>query len=60
MVKTERPCASSKIKSYRERGCRKEAKFRVIIGEGLFLDVCEKHVVAYRLLGRKIIELAEM
>lgn len=60
MEKTGRPCALSKVKSYREKGCRKEAKFRVIVGEGLFLDVCEDHVNGYRLIGHKIIELAEI
>ena len=57
---SERQCFFAKRKSYREKGCRKPAKFRVILGEGLKIDVCEDHVIGYRGMGYKIIELKEI
>lgn len=57
---SERQCTYAKPKSWREKGCKNEAKFRVILGGGLFIDVCEKHVEGYRGLGLKIIVLEEV
>lgn len=59
-MSTERPCFFSKPKSWREKGCKKEAKFRVILGKAFFIDVCEYHVEGYKGLGYKIIELKEV
>ncbi len=59
-MNSERPCLYSKTTDYREKGCQKLAKFRVILGEGFFIDVCEEHVEGYRGLGKKIIELKEV
>jgi len=56
---TERPCFMSKPKSWREKGCRKLAKYRVILN-GLTIDVCEDHVDGYKGMGYKIIELKEL
>ena len=58
-MNSERSCIYSKPKSYREKGCRNPAKYRVILSEGYFIDVCEEHVEGYRGLGLKIIELKE-
>jgi len=57
---SERPCLYAKPKSWREKGCKKPAKFRVIFGEGFFIDVCEEQVEGYRGIGYKIIELKEL
>jgi len=59
-LSTERPCFFSKPKSWREKGCQNPAKFRVILGGGYFIDVCEEHVKGYQGLGLKIIELKEV
>jgi hypothetical protein len=56
---SERPCFFSKTKSWREKGCRKPAKYRVILGDGYTIDVCEVHVLPYRVMGLKIVELLE-
>ena len=57
---SERQCFFAKRRSYRERGCRKPAKYRVILGSGLTIDVCENHVKGYRGLGYRIVELKEV
>lgn len=57
---SERPCAYSKPKSWREKGCQKPAKYRVIFGGGFFMDVCEDHVNGYKGMGYKIVELVEL
>jgi len=54
---SERPCFFSKPKNWREKGCKNEAKWRVILGKGFFIDVCDEHVEGYRGLGLKIMEL---
>lgn len=57
---TERPCTYSKPRSWREKGCSLPAKYRVMLGGGYFMDVCEEHVKGYRGLGLKIIVLKEV
>jgi len=57
---SERPCFFAKTKSDREKGCRKPAKYRVLLGDGYFIDVCEEHVTSYRVMGLKVVELAEV
>lgn len=42
------------------KGCKKPAKYRVVIGAGMTIDVCEKHVNGYRGLGLKVVELKEL
>ena len=59
-MNSERPCLYFKTKSGREKGCKKPAKYRVILGNGYFIDVCEEHVEGFRGLGYKIIELKEV
>jgi len=54
---SERPCLFSKVSSQREKGCQKEAKWRVILGDGQKFDVCDTHVEGYKGIGLKIIKL---
>jgi hypothetical protein len=54
---SELPCFHARPKGARKRGCKKSAKYRVILGRGHFINVCEDHVVAYRGMGYKVIEL---
>jgi len=56
---TERQCFMAKPASWREKGCKRPAKYRVILN-GLTIDVCEVHVEGYKGLGYKIIELKEL
>lgn len=56
---TERPCLFKHTESSRAKRCENEAKWRVILGKGYFIDVCEEHVGEYRMLGMKIIPLKE-
>jgi hypothetical protein len=55
-----KPCFFSKTKSWREKGCKRQAKYRVILGNGYSIDVCEVHVIPYRVMGLKIVELVEV
>ena len=57
---SERQCFFAKRKSYREKGCRKPAKYRVILGRGFTIDVCEDHVIGYKGMGYRIVELKEI
>ena len=59
-MNSERPCFYAKPKTYREKGCRKPAKFRVVFGKGRFMDVCEDHVEGFRGMGYKILKLEEI
>lgn len=54
---SERPCFFSKPITPREKGCKNEAKWRVILGRGFFIDVCDEHVEGYKGLGYKIVPL---
>jgi len=54
---SERPCLFSRVSSSREKGCQKEAKWRVVLGDGQKFDVCDTHVKGYRGIGVKIIKL---
>lgn len=54
---SERPCFFAKPVNPREKGCPNEAKWRVILGKGLTIDVCDEHVDGYKGLGYKIIPL---
>ncbi len=56
---TERPCLFKKTNSPKFKGCKNEAKHRVILGKGYFIDVCDEHVKQYKMLGLKIIPLKE-
>jgi len=57
---SERPCFFAKPVNPREKGCKKPAKKRVILGRGLTIDVCEDHVIGYMGMGYKIIDLEEV
>jgi len=52
---SELPCFHAR--KGRKKGCKKPAVYRVLLGNGLVINVCEEHVVAYKGLGYKIIEL---
>lgn len=54
---TERQCFYAKKVSRREKGCQNEAKWRVVLGKGFTIDVCDEHVEAYRGMGYTILEL---
>lgn len=54
---SERPCLYSKTKNIREKGCQEEAWWRVILGDGQKIDVCNTHVEGYKGIGLKIIKL---
>ena len=54
---SERPCFYSKPKSWHEKGCKKPAKYRVVMSKGFFIDVCEDHIEIYRGMGYKVLEL---
>ena len=56
---TGRDCLFKKTESSRAKRCGKEAKYRVILGKGYFIDVCDDHVGEYKMLGMKIIPLQE-
>jgi hypothetical protein len=58
-MSTERQCLFKKKNSPRAKGCQNEAKYRVILGKGYFIDVCELHVGEYKMLGLKIVLLKE-
>lgn len=57
---SERPCFFVKPKTWRQKGCSKPARYRVVMGKGFFIDVCEEHVEGYKGLGFKIIKLEEL
>ena len=57
IAKTERQCLFARKKNWRAKGCKKPAVWRVLLGKGRFIDVCEDHVKGYRGLGLKIIKL---
>jgi hypothetical protein len=57
---SELPCFHAKRKDTRKVGCKKPAKYRVLLGNGIVINVCDEHVVAYKGLGYKIIELVEV
>ena len=57
---SELPCFHSRPIGSRKRGCKKPAKYRVLLGNGFVINVCEDHLVAYRGMGLKIIELKEV
>ena len=54
---SELPCFHSRPIGSRKRGCKKNAKYRVLLGNGFVINVCEEHIIAYRGMGFKIIEL---
>ena len=54
---SELPCFHARPIGSRKRGCKRPAKYRVILGDGLVINVCEEHVEAYKGMGLKIIEL---
>lgn len=54
---SELPCFHARPAGARKKGCKKPAKYRVLMGNGLVINVCEDHVFAYRGMGFKIIEL---
>ncbi len=56
---TGRSCLFKKTDNPRAKGCQNDAKYRVILGKGYFIDVCEEHVGEYKMLGMKIISLEE-
>ena len=58
-MSTERQCLFKKKDSPRAKGCQNEAKYRVVLGKGYFIDVCEDHLQEYKMLGLKIISLKE-
>ena len=55
---SELPCFHAR--KGRKKGCKKPAKYRVILGDGLVINVCSEHVVAYKGMGLRIIELKEV
>lgn len=60
-MSTGRPCLFKKKDNPRaKKGCQNEAKHRVILGKGYFIDVCDDHVTEYRILGLQIIPLTEV
>jgi len=54
---SELPCFHSRPIGSRKRGCKKRAKYRVLLGNGFVINLCEDHVEAYKGQGYKIIEL---
>lgn len=58
-MSTGRPCLFKKTEKPRTKGCQNEAKYRVVLGKGYFIDVCEDHLQEYKMLGLKIIPLVE-
>ena len=58
-MSTGRPCLFKKKESNRARSCPNEAVFRVILGKGYFIDVCEEHSKEYKMLGLKMITLTK-
>lgn len=56
-METGRPCFFKRTEKQGEKGCQREAKHRVILGDGYFLDVCDFHVGRYQFVGLKIIPL---
>ena len=57
---TEKPCLYAKPKTPREKGCKSPAMWRVVLGKGYFIDVCDLHVGGYRGMGYKILKLEEI
>lgn len=57
---TERVCFYAKPKQRKRKGCKKPAKFRVIMGRGYTIDLCEEHVKGFKHLGYHILELKEL
>ena len=57
---SERPCFYAKPKSWHEKGCKNPAKYRVVLGKGFTIDVCEDHIEIYRGMGYRVLELKEV
>jgi len=56
-MSTERQCFHAKPKKGDKVGCKKSAKYRVLMGRGFTIDVCEEHKKGYEGLGYRIVEL---
>jgi hypothetical protein len=55
---SELPCFHAR--KGRKKGCKKPAEYRVLLGNGLVINVCALHVESYKGLGFKIIKLEEV